>query len=110
MQIRADEISQLIRQQIESYEKKLEVAETGTVITVGDGIVRVYGLDNVKAGELVVFPGDLKGIGLNLEEDNVGVALMGLSEHVREGDLVRRTGRIADVPVGDGLMGRVVNP
>jgi F-type H+/Na+-transporting ATPase subunit alpha len=107
--IRADEISQLIRQQIESYEKKVEVAETGTVITIGDGIARVYGLENVKAGELVALPGDLKGIVLNLEEDNVGVALMGAYEHVREGDLVRRTGRIADVPVGDALMGRVVN-
>ncbi|MFO0728839.1 MAG: F0F1 ATP synthase subunit alpha [Myxococcota bacterium] len=109
MQIRADEISQLIRQQIDSYEKKVEVAETGTVITVGDGIARVYGLENVKAGELVVFPGDLKGIVLNLEEDNVGIALMGAGDHIREGDTVRRTGRIADVPVGDALLGRVVN-
>ena len=78
MQIRADEISQLIRQQIDSYEKKVEVAETGTVITIGDGIARVYGLENVKAGELVLFPGDLKGIVLNLEEDNVGAVLLGL--------------------------------
>ncbi len=109
MQIRADEISQLIRQQIDSYEKKVEVAETGTVITIGDGIARVYGLENVKAGELVLFPGDLKGIVLNLEEDNVGIALMGASEHVREGDTVRRSGRIADVPVGEALLGRVVN-
>ena len=109
MQIRADEISQLIRQQIESYEKKVEVAETGTVISIGDGIARVYGLEQCKAGELVVFPGDLMGIVLNLEEDNVGVALMGASEHVREGDTVRRSGRIADVPVGDAIMGRVVN-
>ncbi|MCC7385093.1 MAG: F0F1 ATP synthase subunit alpha [Deltaproteobacteria bacterium] len=109
MQIRADEISQLIRQQIESYEKKVEVAETGSVITVGDGIARVYGLENVKAGELVVFPGDTKGIVLNLEEDNVGVALMGAGEHIREGDTVRRSGRIADVPVGDAILGRVVN-
>jgi F-type H+-transporting ATPase subunit alpha len=109
MQIRADEISQIIRQQIESYEKKLEVSETGTILSVGDGIARVYGLENVKAGELVTFPGDLKGIVLNLEEDNVGVAMMGYSEEIREGDLVRRTGRIADVPVGDGVMGRVLN-
>src|SRR5687768_6006630 len=109
MQIRADEISQLIRQQIETYEKKVEIAETGSVITIGDGIARVYGLENVKAGELVVFPGDLKGIVLNLEEDNVGVALMGAFEHVREGDTVRRSGRIADVPVGDAMLGRVVN-
>jgi len=109
VQIRADEISQLIRQQIESYEKKVEVAETGTVISIGDGIARVYGLEQCKAGELVVFPGDLMGIVLNLEEDNVGVALMGTGEHVREGDTVRRSGRIADVPVGDAIMGRVVN-
>ena len=109
MQIRADEISQLIRQQIESYEKKVEVAETGTVISVGDGIARVYGLEHAKAGELVIFPGDLKGIVLNLEEDNVGIALMGAGLHIREGDTVRRSGRIADVPVGEALMGRVVN-
>ena len=109
MQIRGEEISQLIRQQIESYDKKVEIAETGTVTTIGDGIARVYGLQNAKAGELVEFPGELKGIVLNLEESNVGVALMGAGEHVREGDTARRTGRIADVPVGDAVMGRVVN-
>jgi F-type H+-transporting ATPase subunit alpha len=109
MQIRADEISQIIRQQIENYEKKVEVAETGSVLTVGDGIARVYGLENVQAGELVELPGGLRGIVLNLEENNVGIALMGWGEHVREGDVVRRTGRIADVPVGDAILGRVVN-
>jgi F-type H+-transporting ATPase subunit alpha len=109
MQIRADEISQIIRQQIEHYEKKVEVSETGSVLTVGDGIARVYGLENVQAGELVEFPGNLKGIVLNLEENNVGIALMGWGEHIREGDVVRRTGRIADVPVGDAILGRVVN-
>jgi F-type H+-transporting ATPase subunit alpha len=109
MQIRADEISQIIRQQIENYEKKFEVAETGSVLTVGDGIARVYGLENVQAGELVELSGGLKGIVLNLEETNVGIALMGWGEHVREGDTVKRTGRIADVPVGDALLGRVVN-
>src|SRR5687767_5516312 len=109
MQIRADEISQIIRHQIENYEKKVEVAETGSVLTVGDGIARVYGLENVQAGELVEFPGALKGVVLNLEENNVGIALMGLGEHIREGDTVRRTGRIADVPAGDALLGRVVN-
>src|SRR5262245_56831317 len=109
MQIRADEISQIIRQQIEHYEKKVEVAETGSVLTVGDGIARVYGLENVQAGELVEFPGGLKGIVLNLEENNVGIALMGWGEHIREGDVVRRTGRIADVPVGAAALGRVVN-
>ncbi|MCK6545894.1 F0F1 ATP synthase subunit alpha [Myxococcota bacterium] len=109
MQIRADEISQIIRQQIDQYEKKVEVAETGSVLTVGDGIARVYGLENAQAGELVEFAGGLKGIVLNLEENNVGVALMGWGEHIREGDTVRRSGRIADVPVGDALLGRVVN-
>jgi F-type H+-transporting ATPase subunit alpha len=109
MQIRGDEISQLIRQQIEGYDKKVSIDETGTVTTIGDGIARVYGLEKAKAGELIEFPGDLKGIVLNLEESNVGIALMGASEHIREGDTVHRTGRIADVPVGEGVMGRVVN-
>ena len=109
MQIRADEISQIIRQQIEGYEKKVEVAETGSVLTVGDGIARVYGLENAQAGELVEFPGNLFGMVLNLEENNVGIALMGPGDHIREGDTIRRTGRIADVPVGDALLGRVVN-
>ncbi|MGF1510650.1 MAG: F0F1 ATP synthase subunit alpha [Myxococcota bacterium] len=109
MQIRADEISQIIRQQIEDYETKVDIAETGSVLTVGDGIARVYGLENVQAGELVEFPGNLQGMVLNLEESNVGVALLGAGEHIREGDLVRRTNRIADVPVGDALLGRVVS-
>ena len=109
MQIRADEISQIIRQQIEDYEKKVEVAETGSILTVGDGIARVYGLENAQAGELIEFPGGLMGMVLNLEESNVGIALMGIGEHIREGDIVRRTGRIADVPVGDALLGRVVD-
>jgi len=109
MQIRADEISEIIRQQIQDYDKKVDVAETGSVLTVGDGIARVYGLENVQAGELVEFSGGLQGMVLNLEEHNVGVVLMGESVHVREGDTVKRTGRIADVPVGDGLLGRVVN-
>jgi F-type H+-transporting ATPase subunit alpha len=109
MQIRADEISQIIRQQIEDYDSRVDIAETGSVLTVGDGIARVYGLDNVQAGELVEFPGGLQGMVLNLEETNVGVALLGAGEHVREGDIVRRTNRIADVPVGDALLGRVVN-
>src|SRR5688572_24187203 len=109
MQIRADEISQIIRQQIENYDKKVEVAETGSVLTIGDGIARVYGLENAQAGELIDFPGGLQGIVLNLEENNVGIALMGESSHVREGDTCKRSGRIADVPVGDALLGRVVN-
>ncbi|MEO1336575.1 MAG: F0F1 ATP synthase subunit alpha, partial [Myxococcota bacterium] len=109
MQIRADEISEIIRKQIEGYEKKVEVAETGSVLTVGDGIARVYGLEKAQAGELVEFPGQTMGIVLNLEENNVGVALMGKGDHIREGDTVRRTNRIADVPVGKGLLGRVVD-
>jgi F-type H+-transporting ATPase subunit alpha len=109
MRIRADEISDIIRQQIEDYDKKVDISETGSVLTVGDGIARIYGLENVAAGELVEFPGGVEGLVLNLEETNVGVALMGEADHVREGDTVRRTGRIADVPVGDGLLGRVVN-
>ena len=109
MQIRADEISEIIRQQIQDYDKKVDVAETGSVLTVGDGIARIYGLENVQAGELVEFSGGLQGMVLNLEESNVGVALMGESAHVREGDTVKRTGRIADVPVGDALLGRVVD-
>ncbi|MCA9548951.1 MAG: F0F1 ATP synthase subunit alpha, partial [Myxococcales bacterium] len=109
MQIRADEISQIIRQQIDDYEKRVEVSETGSVLTVGDGIARVYGLENAQAGELIEFPGNLMGMVLNLEEANVGIALMGPSEHIREGDICRRSGRIADVPVGDALLGRVVN-
>ena len=109
MQIRADEISEIIRQQIEGYEKKVEVAETGSVLTVGDGIARVYGLEKAQAGELIEFPGGTMGIVLNLEENNVGVALMGKGDHIREGDTVRRTNRIADVPVGEALLGRVVD-
>jgi F-type H+-transporting ATPase subunit alpha len=109
MQIRAAEISDIIRDQIQHFEKKLEVRETGVVLSTGDGVARVYGLDKVAAGELVEFPGGVVGIALNLEEDNVGVAIMGEQEHIKEGDEVRRTGRIAEVPVGEGLLGRVVD-
>ena len=109
MEIRADEISRILREQIKGYGKQVEVSETGTVLSTGDGIARVYGLQGVMAGELVQFPGGLEGLVLNLEEDSVGVALMGKQDHLREGDSVKRTGRIADVPVGDALVGRVVN-
>ncbi len=109
MQLRAEEISQIIKKQIQSYEKTVEVTETGTVLTVGDGIARVYGLAGVMAGELVEFSPGLMGIVLNLEEDNVGVAVFGEVTTVKEGDVVKRTGRIVDVPVGDALKGRVVN-
>jgi F-type H+-transporting ATPase subunit alpha len=109
MQLRAEEISQIIKKQIASYEKTVEVMETGTVLTIGDGIARVYGLEGAMAGELLEFPGELMGMVLNLEQDNVGVALLGSDQKVREGDTVKRTGRIIDVPVGPALVGRVVN-
>jgi F-type H+/Na+-transporting ATPase subunit alpha len=109
MQLRAEEISQIIKKQIASYEKAVEVTETGTILTVGDGIARVYGLQGAMASELVELPGDLSGMVLNLEEDNVGVAIFGSDQKVREGDTVKRTGRIIDVPVGPALVGRVVN-
>ncbi|MDW8363207.1 MAG: F0F1 ATP synthase subunit alpha [Myxococcales bacterium] len=109
MQLRAEEISQIIKQQIQAYDRAVDVQETGTVLTVGDGIARIYGLDGAMAGELVEFPGHLYGMVLNLEEDNVGVAIFGNDTAIREGDVVRRTGRIVEVPVGPALVGRVVN-
>ena len=108
-QIKADEITKLIREQIENYEQQISVDETGTVITLGDGIARVYGLDKVMAGELLSFPHNVSGIAMNLEEDQVGVVLLGEYTEIREGDEVKRTGRIMSVPVGDALVGRVVN-
>jgi F-type H+/Na+-transporting ATPase subunit alpha len=109
MEIRADEISRIIREQIKDYGKKVTVAETGTVLSVGDGIARIYGLEGVQAGELVEFTNGVRGLVLNLEEDNVGVAIMGDFKDIREGDSVKRTAQIASVPVGKGLLGRVVN-
>ena len=108
-QIKADEITQLIRQQIENYESKIAVDEVGTIITLGDGIARVYGLDKVMAGELLSFPHDVAGIAMNLEEDQVGVVILGEYTELKEGDEVKRTGRIMSVPVGDKMIGRVVN-
>jgi F-type H+/Na+-transporting ATPase subunit alpha len=108
-EIRAEEISKIIKQQIENYEKKVEVSETGVVLAVGDGIAKVYGLDKCQASELVEFPGDLFGMALNLEEDSVGIAIFGEDTGVKEGDIVKRTGKIVQVPVGEALMGRVVN-
>ncbi len=108
-QIRADEITQLIRQQIENYESKIAVDEVGTVVTLGDGIARVHGLDKVMAGELLSFPHNVAGIAMNLEEDQVGVVLLGEYTEISEGDEVKRTGRIMSVPVGEALIGRVVN-
>jgi F-type H+-transporting ATPase subunit alpha len=109
MQLRAEEISRIIQKQIASYDKTVEVMETGTVLSVGDGIARVYGLDGAMAGELVEFPGGLMGMILNLDADSVGIALMGHDRAIREGDTVKRTGRIFDVPVGEAMVGRVVN-
>jgi F-type H+-transporting ATPase subunit alpha len=109
MDIRADEISRIIREQIQDYGKKVEVAETGTILSVGDGIARIYGLDKAMAGELLAFPGGRLGMVLNLEEDNVGAAIMGDYADIREGQTVKRTGEIAAVPVGKELLGRVVN-
>ena len=109
MEIKADEISKIIREQIEGYRAGVEVSEIGSVISVGDGIARVYGLEKVMAGELLDFPHGVKGLALNLEESQVGVVLLGDYTEIREGDQVKRTGRIMEVPVGDSLVGRVVN-
>ena len=108
-QIKADEITQLLREQIEHYESKIAVDEVGTVITLGDGIAHVYGLDKVMAGELLSFPHNVAGIAMNLEEDQVGVVILGEYTEIKEGDEVKRTGRIMSVPVGDALIGRVVD-
>lgn len=109
MELRAEEISQIIKEQITDYDKKIELSETGVVLSVGDGISRVYGLEKVMALELVEFPGGVLGLVLNLEEDNVGIAIMGEDSGIKEGDIVKRTGRIAQVPVGEAVLGRVVS-
>ena len=108
-QIRADEITQLLRQEIENYDRAIDVSEVGTVISVGDGIARIHGLEKVMAGELISFGHDVSGIAMNLEEDQVGSVLLGEYSKIREGDEVRRTGKIMSVPVGDALIGRVVD-
>src|SRR5262252_2727876 len=108
-QIKADDITRLIRAQIENYESKIAVDEVGTIITLGDGIARVHGLDKVMAGELLAFPHGISGLAMNLEEDQVGAVLLGDYTEVREGDEVKRTGRIMSVPTGDAMIGRVVN-
>jgi F-type H+-transporting ATPase subunit alpha len=109
MEIRAAEISDIIKRQIQEYQRDVEVRETGRVLSTGDGIARIYGLDKAAAGELLEFPHNIYGLVLNLEEDNVGAAIFGEAQEVREGDEVRRTGRIAEVPVGEALLGRVVD-
>jgi len=109
MDIKPGEITDILKREIKEYDREIDVAETGTVLLIGDGIARVYGLDQAMAGELVEFPGGINGMVLNLEEDNVGIAVMGETTHVKEGDSVRRTGRIIEVPVGEGLVGRVID-
>src|SRR2546430_1813943 len=108
-QMRADEITTLLREEIENYDGAIDVSETGSVISVGDGIARIHGLEKVMSGELIEFPHNVAGIAMNLEEDQVGAVLLGDYTEIQEGDEVRRTGRIMSVPVGDAMIGRVVN-
>jgi F-type H+-transporting ATPase subunit alpha len=107
--LRPEEISSIIKEQIKNYKKRIDVEDVGSVLEVGDGISRVYGLENCMAGELLEFPGEIYGMALNLEEDNVGCVLLGPDDNIKEGDTVKRTGRIVEVPVGDQMIGRVVN-
>ena len=108
--IKADEISKILREQIENYEQTVSVDEVGAIISVGDGIARVHGLERVMAGEMLAFPHNIFGIALNLEEEEVGVVLLGESFELKEGDVVKRTNTIMSVPVGEALVGRVVSP
>jgi len=110
MSLRPEEISSIIRQQIEKYQPQVEVTSVGTVIQVGDGIARVYGLEDCMSNELLEFPGGVLGMALNLEEDNIGCVILGPFRHIKEGDTAKRTGRIVSVPVGDALIGRIINP
>lgn len=109
MNLRPEEISSIIKEQIKKYEGKIELSDVGTVTTVGDGIAGVHGLEKCMSGELIEFPGQVYGMALNLEEDIVGAVLLGSDENIKEGDVVKRTSRIVEVPVGDALLGRVVN-
>ncbi len=109
MNLRPEEISSVIKEQIKRYENKLQARDVGTIIQVGDGIARIHGLEKCMSGELLEFPGEVYGMALNLEEDNVGCVLLGSDEHIKEGDVVKQTGRIVEVPVGESLIGRVVN-
>src|SRR5665213_570014 len=108
--VRPDEVSAILRQQLSGFEKEVDIYEVGTVLMVGDGVARVYGLMKVMASELLEFPNGVFGMALNLEEDNVGAVLFGDETLVKEGDTVRRTGRIASMPVTDDMLGRVINP
>src|SRR6202166_4925131 len=110
MDIQPAEISAILKREIQNFGADAQVSEVGEVLSVGDGIARVYGLDNVQAGEMVEFPGGIKGMALNLESDNVGVVIFGSDSTIKEGAIVKRTGAIVDVPVGKGLLGRVVDP
>ncbi len=109
MELRPEEISSVIKEQIKKYEKRLDMVDIGTVIQVGDGIARIHGLEGCMAGELIEFPGEVYGMALNLEEDNVGCVLLGTDDNIKEGDIVKKTNRIVEVPVGDVMIGRVVN-
>ncbi len=109
MNLRPEEISSVIKDQIKRYAATLDVSDVGTVIQVADGIARVHGLENAMQGELLEFPGEVYGMVLNLEEDNVGVVLLGSARNINEGDTVKTTGRVVEVPVGDAMLGRVVN-
>ena len=109
VEVRPDEVSAILRQQLSGFKSEAELEEVGTVLQVGDGIARVYGLTKVQSGELVEFDNGLQGIVLNLEEDNVGVVLLGAFDEIKEGDTVKRTSKIASIKVGDGMLGRVVN-
>ncbi len=109
MSLQAAEISAILKEQIRNFGEEAEVSEIGQVLSVGDGIARVYGLEEIRSGEMVAFDGGIRGMALNLEEDNVGVVIFGDDRSIREGDTVKRTGAIVDVPVGHGLLGRVVN-
>src|SRR3979409_2383066 len=108
-QIKADEITQLLREQIQNYDSEMHVDEVGTIISLGDGIARIHGLDKVMAGELIEFPHGVAGLAMNLDEDQVGAVLLGDYTEIKEGDTVKRTGKIMSVPVGEALIGRVVN-
>src|ERR1041385_1250087 len=109
MNIQPAEISAILKREIQNFGAEAEVSEVGQVLSVGDGVARVYGLDNVQAGEMVEFPGSIRGMALNLETDNVGIVIFGNDRDIKEGDTVKRTGTIVDVPVGKGLLGRVVD-
>src|SRR5512135_37224 len=109
MEIKVEEISELLRKQITDFEKKVDVSEVGSVVSVGDGIARIYGLDKCMQGELLEFPNGVMGMALNLEEDNVGAVLFGDDTLIKEGDTVKRTARIMEVPVGEAVIGRVVD-